>query len=75
MHLEEIIRDATRSQPGASLRSVITTAAEMLNERHQDDPISAKAVAKWVERKSITGKWLMRLAALPKPPLDLTKYV
>lgn len=46
----------------------------MLNERHPDDLITVKGVAKWFERGSIPSTWLFRIAALPKKPINLSVY-
>lgn len=74
MRLTDLLRDATESAPSASLRSQQLALTNALNTKHPDDAITLKGVAKWFERASIPGKWLMRIAALPSKPLNLAKY-
>lgn len=74
MQYENLLRDATESEPSASLRSQQGVLADKLNARHPEDGITLKGVAKWFERGSIPAKWLMRIVALRKPPLNLSKY-
>ena len=75
MQLEKLLADATKSAPSASQRSKEITLAQMLNDRHGGGAITEKGVAKWFERGSIPGKWLLRIAALGNPPLNLSNYV
>lgn len=46
----------------------------MLKERHGADAITYKGVAKWFERGSIPSVWLIRIAQLPKKPINLSSY-
>lgn len=74
MRLNDLLRDATGSAPSASQRSQHIALAAMLSERFTDTPISAKAVAKWFERGSVPGPWLLRIAAVSKTKIDLSTY-
>lgn len=74
MKLDALLRDVTGSPEGASQRSQHQILTDMLNARHGDGSISLKGVAKWFERKAIPGHWLMRIAALPNKPVNLSKY-
>lgn len=74
MQLANLLRDATESSPAASLRSQQIALAAKLNDAHPTDPITAKGIAKWFERGSVPSKWLMRIAALPSKPLNLSHY-
>lgn len=74
MKLHELLRDATESAPSASLRSQQMALTDLLIAAHPSDPITAKGIAKWFERGSVPSKWLMRIAALPSKPLNLSNY-
>lgn len=74
MQIDRLIQDATQSPPGTTRRQQHVKLAELLTERHAEDSISVKGVEKWAERGTIPGKWLMRIAALPKKPLNLALY-
>lgn len=74
MQFQRLLADATGSDPVASQRSQHAALARLLNERHPDKSISLKGVAKWFERGSIPGPWLLKIAALPKKPLNLSNY-
>ncbi len=74
MQLDRLLLDVTGSQEGASRRSQAFALTDMLRERHGSDAITEKGVMKWFERGSIPGPWLMKIAALPSPPIDLSQY-
>lgn len=75
MQLEKLLLDATESVEGASQRSQHIELAKRLNAKHGDKgSISVKGVEKWFERGSIPGPWLMRIADLPRKPLNLSTY-
>lgn len=74
MQLDRLLSDATGMPGGASKNSRQTALSVMLNERHGAGSISVKGIAKWFERGSIPGPWLLRLAVLPKNKLNLSDY-
>ena len=76
MNLKKLLRDATESASCASRRSQCIELADRLNDQTPPtgEKISVKGVSKWFERNSLPSKWLMRIAALRTPPLDLTLY-
>lgn len=74
MDIESFLADASDLPPGTSQRQIHVRVAAMLNERHGDYPITAKAIEKWVTRKSIPGKWMLRVAALREYPLNPSHY-
>lgn len=74
MQFSKLLRDATESEPSASQRSQEIELAARLNRAHPADPITAKGVAKWFDRRSIPAKWLLRIARLVNPPLNLSRY-
>lgn len=74
MQYVKLLRDATESLEGTSQRSQELELTFRLNRAHPDDQITAKGVAKWFERGSVPSKWLMRIAALVTPPLNLSVY-
>jgi hypothetical protein len=74
MQLDRLIADATGMPEGTSRRQQHLKLTELLSERYPDDPITYKGVAKWAERGSAPSKWLMRIAQLPKKPLNLATY-
>lgn len=74
MQLNKLLADATAAPPGASQRAQHIALAAMLNKRHGAGSITLKGVAKWFERGSIPGPWLLKIAALPKKPLNLANY-
>ena len=75
MRLNDLLRDATDSPPGASKRSQHIALTAALNECHGKGSISLKGVEKWFSRGSIPGVWLMRIAALPTAKLNPADYV
>ena len=75
MKLQELLRDVTGADASASQRSQHIRLTELLAERHGADSITLKGVQKWFWRKSIPSPWLMRIAALPSPPLNLVDYL
>ena len=74
MQLERLLSDVTQLPPGTSLRQQQIKLTDMLNERHGEGAITYKGVAKWFERGSVPSTWLLRIAALPKKPLNLSLY-
>lgn len=74
MRLNDLLRDATGSSASASQRSQHMALTVQLTEKYGDGAITAKAVAKWFERGSIPGPWLMRIAAVSKTKIDLSSY-
>lgn len=74
MQLARLLADATGCQPGDSERSKHAKLAAKLNEAACGHVITLKGVAKWFERESIPGPWLLKIAALPKKPLNLSNY-
>lgn len=74
MRYDDLLRAATESAPGASGRAQHAELAARLSAANPSDPITLKGVAKWFERGSIPGKWLMRIAALTKPPLNISNF-
>lgn len=74
MRLNDLLRDATGSDASASQRSQHLALTEQLVERYGEGSISAKGVAKWFERGSIPGPWLLRIAAVSKTKIDLSSY-
>jgi hypothetical protein len=75
MRLDLLLQDATGDGPwtGSQLAQDIKLAA-LLTDKHGAGSLSPKGVAKWFERRSIPGPWLMKIAALPKKPLNLADY-
>lgn len=74
MQLDRLLSDATQQPPGTSRRQQQLRLTEMLKERHGADAITYKGVAKWFERGSIPSVWLIRIAQLPKKPINLSSY-
>lgn len=74
MQYENLLRDATQCEPSASRRSQQVELAKLLNADGSADKITAKGVEKWFARGSIPSKWLLRIAALRTPPLNLSTY-
>jgi hypothetical protein len=72
MQLDRLLADVTQL-PGASRRQQQIKLTEMLNERYAE-AITYKGVAKWFERQSVPSAWLMRIAQLPKKPINLAQY-
>jgi hypothetical protein len=74
MQLEKLLRDATNAPPSASNRSLHLELVQALNKAHPSEMIGLKGVEKWFARKSMPAKWLLRIAALPTPPLNPADY-
>lgn len=76
MQLERLLTDVTKGvvSAAASTRARYAALAALLNGAHGAGSITAKGVAKWFERKSVPGPWLMKIAALPKKPINLADY-
>lgn len=74
MQLDRLLTDVTALPAGTSRRQQIIRLAELLQQRHGLDSISVKGVEKWFERGSVSSTWLLRIAALPKKPLNLSTY-
>ena len=74
MDYKNLLRDATEATPSASQRSQQVALTAQLNATFPQEPITLKGVSKWFERGSIPGKWLLRIAALRTPPLNLSTY-
>jgi hypothetical protein len=74
MNLDQLLADVTKLPTGTSQRQQHIRLAELLNERHGAGTITVKGVEKWFGRKSISGPWLLKIAALPDKPLNLAKY-
>ena len=74
MKLDDLLTDTTGCAIGTSRRVRIRKLVAMLNEAHGGDSVSFKGVEKWFDRKTIPGPWLMKIAALRKPPLNLSRY-
>lgn len=74
MQFAQLLRDATESEASASIRSQQIALANLLNTAHPEDAITPKGVEKWFARRTIPGKWLLRIAALRTPPLNLSLY-
>jgi hypothetical protein len=74
MQLDRLLSDAVNMPEGTSRRQQQIKLTEMLQERHGSDSITYKGVAKWFERGSVPAVWLMRIAQLPKKPLNLATY-
>lgn len=74
MQLDRLLSDVTALPPGTSRRQQHIRLTDMLNERHPDDTITLKGVSKWFERGSVPSTWLMRIAQLPRKPINLARY-
>lgn len=75
MQYDKLLRDATQCEPSASRRSQQVELARLLNAASPANiSITAKGVEKWFARGSIPSKWLLRIAALRTPPLNLSTY-
>lgn len=74
MQLERLLADVTQLPAGTSQRQQQIKLTEMLCARHGGESITYKGVAKWFERGSIPSAWLLRIAQLPKKPLNLSTY-
>lgn len=74
MQLERLLSDATQLPASASRRQKQLRLTELLQQRYPDHSITYKGVAKWFERSSIPSAWLLRIASLPKKPLNLATY-
>ena len=75
MQLDTLLTDVTESAPGTSRRARMIRLTSMLNERHgAERPITLKGVEKWFDRKAIPGPWLMKIADLRTPPINLSRY-
>lgn len=74
MQLDRLLDDVTKLPEGTSRRQQHIRLTEMLAARHPTEVISLKGVSKWFERGSIPATWLLRIAALPKKPLNLSNY-
>lgn len=74
MQLARLLKDVTQLPEGTSERQKHIRLTEMLRERHGEEAPSYAGVAKWFERESIPSTWLLRIAALPKRPLNLAQY-
>lgn len=74
MQLDRLLSDATGLPEGTSRRQQHIRLADLLNERHPTETVALKTVAKWFERRSIPSKWLLRIAQLPKKPINLASY-
>lgn len=75
MQYDRLLADVTGLGPAASQRAKHMKLTAMLQDKHGEDAISLKGVSKWFERGSMPSGWLVRVAALPQPPLDLTTYL
>lgn len=74
MQLYRLLSDVTQLPAGTSRRQQQLKLTELLQERHGADSITYKGVAKWFERGSIPSSWLIRIAQLPKKPVNLALY-
>lgn len=74
MQYANLLRDATESDSSVSQRAQHIALTERLNAKFPQDPITLKGVSKWFERSSIPSKWLLRIASLTEPPLNLANY-
>ena len=74
MPLHDLLRDVTGGGEGESQRSLHIRLANQLNSQFGEGSISVKGVAKWFERGSIPGKWLLRIATVSKKKINLTSY-
>lgn len=74
MQLARLLADATQLPDGTSQRQQHVRLTELLNERYPQTSITLKGVSKWFERGSIPSAWLLRIAQLPKKPLNLAHY-
>lgn len=74
MQIDKLLRDATKSAPSASRRETQLALVDMLKKSHGAHHVTLKGVEKWSERGTIPAKWLMAIAALRKPPLNLSNY-
>ena len=74
MQLDRLLSDATGLPAEWSRNARQTALSVMLNQRHAPAVISPKGVAKWFERGTIPGRWLIRIAVLTNPPLNLSQY-
>jgi hypothetical protein len=74
MQLDRLLMDVTQLPSGTSQRQQQIRLTDMLQAKHGAESITYKGVAKWFERGSIPSTWLMRIAQLPKKPLNLALY-
>lgn len=74
LRLNDLLRDVTGSNASDSKRSQHHALAAMLAERFGAGTISPKGVAKWFERGSVPGSWLLRIATVAKKKIDFSKY-
>ena len=74
MQLDRLLSDVTQLPAGARRRQQQMRLTELLQERHGSEAITYKGVAKWFERGSIPSTWLLRIAQLPKKPINLAQY-
>jgi hypothetical protein len=74
MQLDRLLSDVVQLPPGTSRRQQQIKLTEMLQARHGEESITYKGVAKWFERGSVPSTWLIRIAQLPKKPLNLANY-
>lgn len=74
MQLDRLLSDVTQLPPGTSRRQQQLKLTDLLQQRHGEASITYKGVAKWFERGSVPSIWLLRIAALPKKPINLSLY-
>ena len=74
MQLQNLLRDATGAEVSASQRSQHIELVARLTAAYPSEAITLKGVEKWFARNSIPAKWLMRIATLTDPELNLSTY-
>lgn len=74
MQLDRLLDDTTQMPSGTSQRQKHIKLVELLNSNYPNDRVSLKRVEKWFERGSMPTAFLLRIAALRFPKLDLADY-
>lgn len=74
MQLDKLLVAIVGSVPENGRAAAYRKLSVMLNKKHGAGSISHKGIEKWFERGSISGPWLMKLAALPNKPLNLSDF-
>lgn len=72
MQIEKLVRDAGDAGEATSVREACRRLVDRLNGEAHDTTITPAGVNKWIERGSIPGPWLMRIATAFS--IDLTAY-
>lgn len=77
MRVGKLIFDVSGMAEGASARSQYQRLEALLNAYFPGEGITAAAIGKWVERRSVPGAWLMRLPEVARAEgreIDITAY-